>query len=447
MKLSWHALLPGGLFWRTFLLISLLLTLSLGTWIVALRSLEVASRAEQLAQHIISIINVTKASLLYSAPQRRGALLADLATNESLHIYPLEPDDRTQGLPNVPLARALQKDLRQHLGMHTRVEGEVNGNQGLWVSFRLDEEDYWVKIERERLEQAPGVEWVFWGSAALLLSLLGSTVIVTLVNQPLARLMRVASQLARGEKPARLPASGLREINGVNESFNRMVDDVMRVEQERALILAGISHDLRTPLTRLNLEIEMAPLPTSTKDAMQTDISQMDAIVGQFLDFARDDQITTGSILDLSEVVRELLSVAERQSMTIISSVQPDITVVGSRADLQRLINNLLENARRYGHAPGEEARIQVNLRQGQHTAVLNIIDSGPGIPEERLGEVKRPFVRGDTARGQANGAGLGLSIVDRIVQRLGGKWAINNHPDGGLVVTIELPASSNLRY
>jgi two-component system osmolarity sensor histidine kinase EnvZ len=406
------------------------------TW----RTLEVAPRATQLAQHIASIVNVTKAALLYSAPARRHALLKDLATNESLRIYVLEPEDQTSALPNAPLANALREELRRQLGNQTRVEGEVNGEPGLWVSFRLDDDDYWVRIERERLERVPGVQWVFWAAAALGLSLLGAMVIVNLVNKPLAGLMRTARQLSRGEKPTPLPDSKLREIRWVNESFNHMMADIEAAEQERALILAGISHDLRTPLARLNLEIEMAALPQPTKEAMSADIHQMDAIVGQFLDFARGDKPTRHETFNLSALVEELADTVARQEVRVEKHIKPDIHMNGSRIDIQRLINNLLENARKYGHLPDGEPVIEISLKLHRQQVIIEIQDAGPGVPEADIERIKRPFARGDQARGQAKGAGLGLAIVDRIVKRLGGQWRIANRPQGGLTVTLELP-------
>jgi two-component system osmolarity sensor histidine kinase EnvZ len=440
LKLDWRALLPGGLFWRTFLLIGLLLTLSLTSWVMVLRALEVAPRATQLAQHITSIVNVTRAALLHSAPARRRALLKDLAANESLRIYVLEPEDQTKALPDAPLANALREQLRNHLGTETRVEGEVNGEPGLWVSFRLDDDNYWVRIERERLERAPGVQWVFWGAAALTLSLLGATLIVNLVNKPLARLMRTARQLARGEKPTPLPGSNLREIRLVNESFNRMMKDIDRAEQERALILAGISHDLRTPLARLGLEIEMAPLPQDTKDAMSADIGQMDAIVGQFLEFARGDKAALHETFNLSAVLETLADTAARQDLQIDKHIKPNISMTGPRTDIQRLVNNLLENARKYGHLSGHKPAVEIWLRQLGQRAIIEVLDEGPGVAEADIERIKRPFARGDEARGQAKGAGLGLAIVDRIVKRLGGQWKIGNRAQGGLAVTLDLP-------
>ncbi len=440
LKPNWRALLPGGLFWRTFLLIGLLLTLSLTSWVFTLRTLEVTPRAVQLAQHITSIVNVTKAALLYSAPARRRALLKDLATNESLRIYVLEPEDQTKALPNLPLANALREELRKQLGTKTRVEAEVNGEPGLWVSFRLDDDDYWVRIERERLERAPGVQWLLWGTVALALSLLGAMIIVNLVNKPLAVLMRSARQLSRGEKPTPLPGSNLREIRLVNESFNRMMDEIERSEQERALILAGISHDLRTPLARLGLEIEMAALPVETKEAMGADISQMDGIVGQFLEFARGDKPALHENFDLSALIETLADAATRQELQIDKHIKPGMTMNGPRTDIQRLVNNLLENARRYGHLPDHDPVIELWLRQRAGHAIIEILDQGPGVPEADIERIKRPFARGDQARGQAKGAGLGLAIVDRIVKRLGGQWKITNRAQGGLAVTLDLP-------
>ena len=143
LNLNWRALLPGGLFWRTFVLIGLMLTLSLTSWVLAFRALEVAPRAEQLAQHMASIVNVTRAAIVHSAAERRRALLVDLAHNESIRIYPLEPDDTIGALPDDALNNELGARLKSRLGPGTLVAGEVNGVPGLWVSFVIDDDAYW----------------------------------------------------------------------------------------------------------------------------------------------------------------------------------------------------------------------------------------------------------------------------------------------------------------
>lgn len=440
LRLHWRALLPGGLFWRTFLLISLLITLSLTAWILTFRALEVGPRAEQIAQQIASIVNITRAAILHSAPQSRRALLSDLALNESIRVYPLESDDVVVPLPEQPLVREVSSRVRARLGEDTRLVGEVNGVPGLWVSFEIDGDSYWAAIARERIERAPGVEWVFWGTAAAILSLLGAAVVVGFVNQPLARIGRAAVQLSRGKTPDPLPPSNLREIALVNESFNRMVEDLDRFEADRALILAGISHDLRTPLARLGLEIEMSPASEETKSAMAADIAQMDKIVGQFLEYARP-QPATPTPVDLSAVVRAQAEQTQRQGARMTLEIEPGVRVLGHETELVRAVTNLLDNARKYGRRPEQDAaHIAVKLRKSQQRATLDVLDDGPGVPPDDIERIKRPFTRVDRARSQASGSGLGLAIVDRMVKRAGGAWRIANRPTGGLAITLELP-------
>ncbi|HEU4622313.1 MAG TPA: ATP-binding protein [Burkholderiaceae bacterium] len=430
------------------MLIGLLLTLSLTAFVLTFRTLEITPRAEQLAQQIASIVNVTRAAILHSAPYSRRALLTDLAQDESIRVYPLEPDDLIVPLPATALVEEMTQRVRQRLGAETRIVGEVNGVPGVWVSFSIDEDEYWAAIARERIERATGIEWVFWGTAALLLSLLGAAVVVGLVNQPLARIGRAAMQLARGQRPAPLPASNLREIHLVNESFNRMVEDLERIEADRLLILAGISHDLRTPLARLGLEIEMCPIPEETKNAMASDISQMDKIVGQFLDYARPAAASPATGLNLSTIVNNQVEQIARQGVEIETEVASNVRVVGHETELVRAIANLLDNARKYGKRPDDEsARIVVRLRRVGSNAVLDVQDSGPGVSPEDLERIKRPFTRADQARSQAGGAGLGLAIVDRMVKRAGGRWRIANRAEGGLGITVELPLDGTQRH
>lgn len=432
--------MPGGLFWRTFVLIGLLLTLSLTAWVLTLRSIELEPRIEQLGQHLTSVVNITKAALIHSAPKHRGALLADLRDNESIRIYPFEQDDVIEPLPHDPIFDGLERYMVERLGPGTRIAGWVNGAQGFWVSFEIDQDEYWVVLARDRIERFPGVQWAFWAAVALVLSLAGAAVIVGLVNQPIARLTRAVRELSHGRQPRPLGRSNLREIRELNESFNRMVDDLQRIEADRTLILAGISHDLRTPLARLTLEIEMAPLSDDTRDAMASDITQMDKIVSQFLDFARPHKAGSATPVDLSAILQNQAELVGRQGAVVETHIAPGVIVQGHETDLTRLAANLVENARKYGRKGDEPAQIEVWLRRQGPMAVFEVVDSGPGVPEADLERIKRPFTRGEVARTSASGAGLGLAIVERVIQRMGGSWRVANRPQGGLAITVELP-------
>ncbi|MGH8854405.1 MAG: ATP-binding protein, partial [Telluria sp.] len=228
--------------------------------------------------------------------------------------------------------------------------------------------------------------------------------------------------------------------------FNQMVDDLAQVEKDRAVILAGISHDLRTPLARMQLEVEMAHLPQDAREGMQSDINQMDAIIGQFLDFAKPTDASTFVAVDLSEMLSDVGREAGRmRDLKVTADLMPGVHVLGNATDLRRVLNNIIENARKYGKTPGQDsAEIAIALRvkatgHGRR-AVVEICDHGVGVPEDQIAQLLKPFTRLDTARGQANGAGLGLAIVERVLSRHNAEFTVSNREGGGLMLQLALP-------
>ncbi len=436
----------GGIFWRTLFLIALLIGISLAAWFQSFRIIERVPRAQQIAQTIISVVNVTRAALIYSDPKQRSDLLEDLANNESIRIYPLEPDDKILPVEDTHEMRTVQRTLHQRLGKGTKMAQQVNGQDGLWVSFSIEDDEYWVAFARERVAAVPGVQWLRWGAIALGLSLVGAIVISRLINAPLQRLTATAVAIGRGQRPEPLPDRGPREIRDANAGFNAMVVDLQRIESDRALMLAGISHDLRTPLTRLRLESEMSGADDATRAAMNSDIEQMDAIIGQFLDYARPPDSRHGfEALDLGALataaVDEMRSESSLRVDTKIDATRP---IRGNPVEIKRLIHNLLENARRYGRS-AEKDFAEVALRVFDDAAggvAFELSDRGPGIPPNEIERLKRPFTRLDSARGQASGSGLGLAIVERIAQRHGARFEILNAVGGGLIVRVRFPAA-----
>ncbi len=241
------------LFWRTLLLIVGLSVASLAAWVPTVRLVERVPRAHRVAEQVISYVDSTRIALVYSDPARRRELLRDLLENESLRVVPLEPGDRVRDMDDSAVLRLVQQEVRQRLGIGTRLASEVNGVPGFWVSFAIDEDAYWVFIDRDLLRQDIGRGWIASAALATALSLLVAIAITRVVNRPLAELSRAAADLGSGRLPAPLPDAGPAEIRNVNRNFNRMVSDLEKLNQDRAILLAGVSHDLRTPLTRMRL--------------------------------------------------------------------------------------------------------------------------------------------------------------------------------------------------
>jgi two-component system osmolarity sensor histidine kinase EnvZ len=431
--------LRSGLFWRTFFLIAFLIAASMAAWVASFRVVERTPRGEQIAAQVTSIVTITRAALLHSAPELRRELLFDLANNQGIRIYPREAEDVTEPMPDNDLMNVIEDNVRQRLGSETQFAGDVNDVRGFWVSFRIDDDDYWLMMDRERIERTSGIQWLGWVTVTLVLSLLGAVFISRLINQPLARLSSAARAVARGLPPVSLPDRGPAEIREANQSFNQMVQDLNQVESDRAVILAGISHDLRTPIARMLLEVEMAKLPEDSRKGMQSDLAQMEAIIGQFLDYARPAEAGSYSRFDLSGLLRKMSEEAARNpELNISTAIDYSLRVRGNPTEIGRVISNLIENARRYGKTPGGDVTsLDISAVRDGRQVRIEIADSGPGLPEAQIPHLLRPFTRMDSARTHANGAGLGLAIVDRVVQRHQGRLEIKNRETGGLAVRV----------
>ena len=442
-RFAWY---KSGLFWRTFFLLSVLTALSMGSWIGMLNVYQRGPQVEQTAELVVSVVTITKAALTHSAPDLRRELLFELVSNEGIRIFTLEDSDVVEPPPNNPLMPEIAAKVREKLGKDTRFSSRVNGVAGFWISFTIEDDKYWLMLERERLAGLTRVQWLGWATLVGLLSLVGAALISSLVNLPLARLTAAARAIAKGERPTPLPEKGSQEIIEANRSFNQMVEDLAQVKKDRAVILAGISHDLRTPLARMQLEVEMASLPEEAREGMQSDINQMDAIIGQFLDYAKPSDAATFVAVNLSEMLADVGREAARiRDLRVKTDLMPGVHVLGNATDLRRVFNNIIENARRYGKTPGAdytEITILLRVKSTAHgrCAVVDICDHGVGVPEDQIAQLLKPFTRLDTARGQANGAGLGLAIVERVLTRHNAQLTVRNRDEGGLLLQIALP-------
>ncbi len=438
-----------SLFWRTFFLLALLLAGSTVAWLQTFRSFEYEPRAIQTAHQIASLVNLTRAALLYSDAITRVSLIKTLADQEGVRILPREPNDRVLPYTSGTLDQRVTEELIDQLGEGTMVASKVNDEGGLWIGFTIDSDKYWLLLDPTRFSRVGGRTLLVWLVTAMALSLAGAALITRLINRPLKQLSRATRQVREGEYEAHRLDEHARtsEIRAVNIGFNRMADQLAKIEQDRTIMLAGISHDLRTPLARLRLETEMSVEDEDARAHMAADIAQLDAIIDKFLDYARPDHVAFAPVRLRSVIDTCTFALQDNDDVDITVEVSNEILVLADEVELTRVISNLLENARRYGKTPSTGiAQISIRAQTLNDAVLIKVRDHGVGVPQVMLPQLTKPFFRGDAARTSAVGAGLGLSIVAKNVERMGGTFALTSTPGRGLAAHIRMRRATGQR-
>jgi two-component system, OmpR family, osmolarity sensor histidine kinase EnvZ len=426
------SIFPRSLLARTFLLIAALLILSTAAWYLIFRTYEREPQVNQVARLVVSVVNLTRTALVAAQPGKRTALLEDLEELEGIRLYPYDVAQRITPVDDTSMLRKVKDAVRLELGGETRFARSVDAMPGFWISFAIEGDEYWVMLPADRIPQDRTLQWVGWGLLALLLSLTGAYTIVSRITSPLKRLSAAAQQIGLGKRPDRVAESGPEELRSVARTFNDMNRDLAQLDEDRTLILAGVSHDLRTPLARMRLAVEMIDSDADLKIGMSHDIDDMDRIIGQFLDFARTESAEKLVPIDLAGVARELASIYRERGRSIELDAQSTPMIALRPLAMRRVVINLIDNAFRYA-----ETGIALRTFAASGTVTLEVLDRGPGIPESETERMKQPFQRLESARSGKGGSGLGLAIVDRIVRMHDGRFDLIPRPGGGLIARL----------
>ncbi len=421
------------LFWRSFLLIAALIVVSVVASFQIQRVYEREPRARELAQQAVSSVNLTRAALVNADPFRRRDLLIELNEREGLRVYPVTNAEKLAPLPPDALLERVAAHVRADLGGATRFAYERDGMDGFWVSFFIDEDEFWVMLPQERFDPEIGLGWLGWGAALLALALLGASLIAATLSRSLRALAGAARRVGHGETPAPLAESGPRELATVSAAFNRMARDLEALERERAMVLAGISHDVRTPLSRLRLALEMSGADAAAAQGMSADIDEMDQVIGQFLEFARGEN-EAKTVDDLTALLAEVGEHYAKLGKAVKVNAAQLAPFAFARMALRRAVGNLVDNALRYAGEP-----VEVAARSEGATVIIEVLDRGPGIPAGEAERLKQPFTRLDPARSGRGGAGLGLAIVERVARAHGGRLELVPRPGGGLAARLSV--------
>lgn len=328
------------------------------------------------------------------------------------------------------LAEALDSQLRRPYAVDVDVhEKWIN------VSAQIKNGLLHVSLPQRRLFSSSGYIFLLWmiGVSVVLLAI----AILFMRNQirPIRRLAVAAERFGRGlDVPATFKPEGAYEVRQAARAFLEMHERIRRQIQQRTTMLAGVSHDLRTPLTRMKLQVAMLG-DNPDADALKSDIGDMERMIDAYLDFARGAGEEAVVHTDLRVVLERVATSLRRQGADVDLQMEGDLALPLRPVAFERCLNNLAGNARKYAKA------VWVTARREDGFIRIMIDDNGPGIPAHQYEEVFRPFVRGEPSRNQATGGvGLGLPIAQDIVHGHGGRIWLEKSPRGGLRVMVEIP-------
>jgi two-component system, OmpR family, osmolarity sensor histidine kinase EnvZ len=327
----------------------------------------------------------------------------------------------------------------------TLLDSALTSRTGETISIKVTELEttwFWAEIHtggklirigfpKERLNMDPPMMLLLALIATTVLTLLTALVLARRITKPLERFSLAALRIGEGNIPESFPETGIKELSELASTFNQMALQVRELLANRTTMLAGISHDLRTPLARMRLAIEMLPENTDPKlvTRLQHDVEEMNQLIGEFLVLSRDLHKEPPQQTDINLLLEELVDNARNEGARVEwHANESSVLSVGPMA-LRRILTNLLSNAIRYGAGNP----VEIDLTSGNKYAVIRILDRGHGIPAQELGNVFRPFFRLVTSRSNATGgSGLGLAIAHQLAEANGWKIELLPRPGGG---------------
>ena len=444
-----RGLWPRSLLGRNLLLMGVLIVLGQLCAAVLVRQMIFKPRVAQVADGVARNVAAIRAGLQALPPAQRQAFVQafnDQAAETQAHARAAAPGTWRAVLS--PMERQFVRAVAQRLDTAQGAR-EAASAEPVWrrdssgvLSLRVVHEgaEYWLNLPSVFPTREFTGAWLLATLASMALALAGAWWLQRHLNQPLQRVVQAAQRLARGQPHEPLPEDGPTEIATVARSVNHMAHSLAQADQERALMLAGVSHDLRTPLTKLRLGVEIAgpQIEPELATRMVRSLDEMDAILGQFLHFARMQEAEPAQPAALNDLAQAIAQAqADHGRSVALELGAPPPTPVQAQA-LRRAVDNLVENAWRHGAAPvvlrtgiGEKAEVWIEVQ-----------DHGPGLPAAELERVRQPFARGEAARSGRPGAGLGLAIADRVARSHGGRLELHSAPGEGLRARLVLPRS-----
>jgi two-component system, OmpR family, osmolarity sensor histidine kinase EnvZ len=436
--LSLRRFLPRGLFWRSLIIIvaPIVLLQAIIAYVFFERDLDTTTRrlARDVAADMALLVSLEDSN--QGLERERLRALAARQLDYRIRFLPRQDISPNHRPLTSTIDVALDDILEQRIGPDRDFRTARIGDD---FEIRVDVHDgvLAVLVPRDRVTVSKPDLFILWmvGSSLILIGI----AVLFLRNQvrPIERLARAADSFGKGRAVPDFKPYGALEVRRAAQAFITMRERIERHVTQRTEMLAGVSHDLKTPLTRLKLALAMMPDGDSEITSMRGDVAEMEHMLDEYLAFARGEGGEESVATDLGELVRDAAVAAAkaRQRNGVAVNAPEHVTVSVKRAGLRRVLSNLLDNALKHG------SKVTVSLQRDERMVEIAVEDNGPGIPEARREEAFRPFHRLDEGRNlQSGGSGLGLAIARDITRAHGGELVLGYSSMGGLKATVRLP-------
>ncbi len=388
--------------------------------------------AERSAEDLAGLIVLSAQTWVELPPKTRAAFERELARRHGLRLTTMDPGAEMRA-PNFPFRAEIEAALSRRMGEPIELQG-ARGTAAAWLNLPVGGHRLRAGFFPDRYAVKLPLAAAGLITVGAFLTLLTALFMVRRITVPLARAAIAAGQVGAGEVPDLLPETGPAELAELARRFNRMAREVKALLENRTTLLAGISHDLRTPMTRLQLNLELLRETPSAQriDKAVADLAEMNQLISGYIELARNTQVEPRVRFDVCALLEQIAT----ESNLAWSGALPHFIEAGPLT-VRQIVSNLIQNAQRYG----DGAPVEISLEYDTMSTQIIVRDRGPGIPDEQLEQVFRPFYRLEDSRSQnTGGTGLGLAIVKQLADSNGWAVQLSNRPGGGLVAVLEIP-------
>ncbi len=427
-------LLPKRLFYRALIIVAaptillqIIVTIVFydSVWIKANKNIT-RSLVSQL-KTIEEVYQNDKKNLDFFTDSYKNNFNFEIGINQE--IFPNDSGERKFS----PMDRSLRRELKSVFGNGNYWFNTSKFKNAVEIRIRSGKDVIEFLVPKEMVSNSSVRLFVLWTTLPSLLLIIIALIFLKNQTKPLVKLAKAAERFGKGDYVNDFRASGSQEIRKAAFEFDRMAKRINRHLNQRAEMLSGISHDLRTPLTRLKLQLAMLK-QKDISEKMTKDIDEMEKMLNDYLHFAKNQTLENTTTIDINNLINSIKSDLNNDKF-IFENNDEKIELKGRPIALKRSFENIIQNGLTYGN------KVYVHIQKGNKRALVTIEDDGPGIPEDQYKNVFKPFFRLDKSRSlNQSGVGLGLAIVEDVINSHGGNIQLNKSKYNGLLVRISLP-------